>query len=71
MSNNFLEKPVRGISPPMVTPLHGRDALDVAGFQRELGGIDIIGELAECARATQDVGHSGLGGGPSQHKLRE
>lgn len=34
MSNNIMEKPLRGIIPPMVTPLRDRDALDVAGLER-------------------------------------
>jgi dihydrodipicolinate synthase/N-acetylneuraminate lyase len=32
--SNILPKPLRGIIPPMVTPLLDRDALDVAGLER-------------------------------------
>jgi len=34
MSNTELPKPLRGIVPPMVTPLQDRDTLDVAGMER-------------------------------------
>ena len=29
-----LPKPIRGIVPPLITPLNGRDELDLAGLQR-------------------------------------
>ena len=29
-----LPSPLRGVIPPMVTPLHDRDALDIAGLER-------------------------------------
>ena len=34
MNNTSLDKPLRGIMPPMVTPLLDRDKLDVAGLER-------------------------------------
>ena len=34
MNNEMLPKPLRGIIPPMVTPLRDRDVLDVQGLQR-------------------------------------
>jgi len=34
MANATLPKPLCGIIPPMITPLAGRDALDVRGLER-------------------------------------
>lgn len=39
MSNHPLPKPLRGIVPPMVTPLKDRDTLDVAGLERVIDHI--------------------------------
>lgn len=34
MNSTTLPRPLRGIIPPMITPLQGRDALDIAGLER-------------------------------------
>jgi 4-hydroxy-tetrahydrodipicolinate synthase len=54
-SSSQLPRPLRGIIPPMVTPLSDRDTLDVAGLQRliehilagEVQGLFILGTTGE------------------------
>lgn len=64
MSFRELERPIRGIIPPMVTPLVGPDRLDAAGLERLLenmisGGVHGLFILGSC------------GEGPSiSHRLR-
>ncbi|MDD4871933.1 MAG: dihydrodipicolinate synthase family protein [Kiritimatiellae bacterium] len=53
---NSLSKPLHGIVPPMITPLTGRDVLDVAGLERLIehilkGGVNglfILGTTGEA-----------------------
>lgn len=55
-NSNSLPKPLRGIIPPLVTPLQERDALDVAGLERLIehilsGGVHglfILGTTGEA-----------------------
>ena len=55
-NSNILPRPLRGIIPPMVTPLLDRDALDVAGLERLIehiltGGVHglfILGTTGEA-----------------------
>ena len=55
-NSNLLPRPLRGIIPPMVTPLQDRDTLDVAGLERLIehilaGGVHglfILGTTAEA-----------------------
>jgi len=55
-NSNVLPKPFRGVIPPMVTPLLGRDRLDVAGLERLIehilgGGVHglfILGTTGEA-----------------------
>lgn len=64
MSVRELERPIRGIIPPMVTPLVGPDRLDEAGLERLIeymlsGGVHGLFVLGSC------------GEGPSiSHRLR-
>src|SRR5580765_8543312 len=54
--DNVLPKPLRGIVPPMITPLAGRDTLDLAGLERLVehilaGGVDglfVLGTTGEA-----------------------
>jgi 4-hydroxy-tetrahydrodipicolinate synthase len=55
MNLNRLAQPLRGIVPPMVTPLRGRDELDAAGLERlvehilagDVSGLFILGTTGE------------------------
>jgi 4-hydroxy-tetrahydrodipicolinate synthase len=55
-NSNLLPKPLRGIIPPLVTPLEGRDTLDTAGLERLIehvlaGGVHglfILGTTGEA-----------------------
>ena len=55
-NSNVLPKPLRGIIPPMVTPLLERDTLDVAGLEQLIehilaGGVHglfILGTTGEA-----------------------
>jgi len=56
LNSNLLPRPLRGIIPPMVTPLMDRDTLDAAGVERLIehilaGGVDglfILGTTGEA-----------------------
>jgi dihydrodipicolinate synthase/N-acetylneuraminate lyase len=64
-SSNALPKPLRGIIPPMVTPLIDRDSLDVAGLERLIEHI-----LAGGVHGLFILGTTGEG--PSlSHRLRD
>lgn len=60
-SSNVLPKPLRGIIPPMVTPLLDRDTLDVTGLERLIehilaGGVHglfILGTTGEAPSLSQ------------------
>lgn len=60
-SSNVLPRPLRGIVPPMVTPLLDRDTLDVAGLQRliehilagSVHGLFILGTTGEAPSLSQ------------------
>ena len=60
-SSNVLPRPIRGIIPPMVTPLLDRDSLDVAGLEKLIehilaGGVDglfILGTTGEAPSLSQ------------------
>jgi 4-hydroxy-tetrahydrodipicolinate synthase len=60
-SSNVLPRPLRGIIPPMVTPLLDRDTLDVAGLERLIedilaGGVHglfILGTTGEAPSLSQ------------------
>jgi 4-hydroxy-tetrahydrodipicolinate synthase len=60
-SSNVLPKPIRGIIPPMVTPLLDRDSLDVAGLEKLIehilaGGVQglfILGTTGEAPSLSQ------------------
>ncbi|MFA6563203.1 MAG: dihydrodipicolinate synthase family protein [Verrucomicrobiia bacterium] len=55
MKTSSFTKPLRGIVPPMITPLRGRDELDVAGLERLIehilaggvSGLFILGTTGE------------------------
>ncbi len=65
MNKNRLPQPLRGIIPPMVTPLRGRDELDVAGLERLIehilaGGIHglfILGTTGEAPSLSHRLRH--------------
>src|SRR5947207_2055765 len=56
MKSPSFSQPLRGIIPPLPTPLHGRDALDVAGLERliehvlggGLAGLFVLGTTGEA-----------------------
>jgi 4-hydroxy-tetrahydrodipicolinate synthase len=56
MGESVLPKPLRGIIPPLVTPLSGRDTLDVPGLERliehvlqgQVHGLFILGTTGEA-----------------------
>ncbi|NIS53092.1 MAG: dihydrodipicolinate synthase family protein [Phycisphaerae bacterium] len=60
-SSNVLPRPIRGIIPPMVTPLLDRDSLDVAGLEKLIehilaGGVQglfILGTTGEAPSLSQ------------------
>ncbi len=60
-SSNVLPKPIRGIIPPMVTPLLDRDSLDVGGLEKLIehilaGGVHglfILGTTGEAPSLSQ------------------
>jgi 4-hydroxy-tetrahydrodipicolinate synthase len=60
-NSNVLPKPIRGIIPPMVTPLLDRDTLDVAGLEKLIehilaGGVHglfILGTTGEAPSLSQ------------------
>ncbi|MEN6428105.1 MAG: dihydrodipicolinate synthase family protein [Phycisphaerales bacterium] len=64
-SRDVLAKPLRGIIPPMITPLVDRDTLDVAGLERLIehilaGGIHglfILGTTGEAASLSHRLRH--------------
>jgi dihydrodipicolinate synthase/N-acetylneuraminate lyase len=64
-SSNVLARPLRGIIPPMVTPLLDRDTLDVAGLERLIehilaGGVHglfILGTTGEAASLSHRLRH--------------
>ena len=39
--NSDRQKPLRGIVPPMITPLAGNDELDVAGLEKLVEHTDL------------------------------
>jgi dihydrodipicolinate synthase/N-acetylneuraminate lyase len=63
--SNVLAKPLRGIIPPMLTPLLDRDTLDVAGLERLIehilaGGVHglfILGTTGEAASLSHRLRH--------------
>lgn len=65
MDSEALSKPLRGIIPPMVTPLLDRDTLDVAGLERLIehilaGGVHglfILGTTGEAAGLSHRLRH--------------
>jgi len=57
LSGSRLPSPLRGIVPPLVTPLAGRDRLDVAGLERLIehvmgGGVDALFVLGTTGEAS-------------------
>ena len=60
-----LARPLRGIIPPMVTPLADRDALDVAGLERlvehilagGVHGLFILGTMGEAPSLSHRLRH--------------
>ena len=60
-----LARPLRGIIPPMVTPLEGRDALDVDGLERlvehilagGVHGLFILGTMGEAPSLSHRLRH--------------
>jgi 4-hydroxy-tetrahydrodipicolinate synthase len=65
MGSSILAKPLRGIIPPMITPLLDRDTLDVAGLERLIehvlaGGVHglfILGTTGEAASLSHRLRH--------------
>ena len=65
MSDGILAQPLRGIIPPMVTPLLDRDTLDVAGLERLIehilaGGVHglfILGTTGETPSLSHRLRH--------------
>jgi 4-hydroxy-tetrahydrodipicolinate synthase len=64
-NSNILPKPLRGIIPPLVTPLLDRDSLDVAGLERLIehvlaGGVHglfILGTTGEAPSLSHRLRH--------------
>jgi len=64
-SGDMLGRPLRGIIPPMVTPLLGRDALDVEGLERlvehiiagGVHGLFILGTTGEAPSLSHRLRH--------------
>jgi dihydrodipicolinate synthase/N-acetylneuraminate lyase len=60
-NSNVLPKPIRGIIPPMVTPLLDRDSLDVDGLEKliehilagSVNGLFILGTTGEAPSLSQ------------------
>ncbi|MBY0526787.1 MAG: dihydrodipicolinate synthase family protein [Gemmataceae bacterium] len=65
MNDSLLSKPLRGIIPPLLTPLAGRDQLDVAGLERLIehvlaGGVHglfILGTTGEGPSLSRGLRH--------------
>ena len=65
MNDPLLSKPLRGIIPPLLTPLSGRDQLDVAGLERLIehvlaGGVHglfILGTTGEGPSLSHGLQH--------------
>jgi len=73
-----LARPLRGIIPPMITPLLDRDTLDVAGLERliehilagSVHGLFILGTTGEAASLSHQLRHELIGRVCSQVKER-
>lgn len=65
MSDRLLPRPLRGIVPPLLTPLSGPDQLDVAGLERlvehvlagGVHGLFVLGTTGEGPGLSYDVRH--------------
>jgi dihydrodipicolinate synthase/N-acetylneuraminate lyase len=66
VSNNLFDQPLRGIVPPVITPLLDRDTLDNAGFERVLEHV-----IAGGARGIFILGTTGEGPSLSYRLRRE
>ncbi|MFO7936475.1 MAG: dihydrodipicolinate synthase family protein [Kiritimatiellia bacterium] len=61
----MLEKPLRGIVPPMVTPLKDNETLDIEGLQRlvehilegHVHGLFLLGTTGEAPDLNYDLRH--------------
>jgi len=67
-NSNLLPRPLRGIIPPMVTPLLDRDTLDAAGLERAAHSFEA--ESAVLARCRKLIGWSAPEG-PDPERNRE